>query len=236
MCSVHTRTLSIIFSEFGTNVSVKLSKLLPTPSDKHFVGKQFFLKYFFIVLDFGRYIFLTDDNFIVAKLSKLFSTTSAENFDKKFLLKNTSSFFPDREHFLFWLSAKFLQRIVQTPFYVFRKPFEDADFFQFFVFGPYSDFEQIFLTFGTNFFVKLSKLLSPCLDEHFAGKFFFGKFFNLSSDFEQNIFWTWLKFSQKSIQKPILRVQKTFWGNCFSENFLIPMYTRTMSESVSEFC
>ena len=131
MCSVHTRTLSIIFSEFGTNVSVKLSKLLPTPSDKHFVGKQFFLKYFFIVLDFGRYIFLTDDNFIVAKLSKLFSTTSAENFDKKFLLKNTSSFFSDREHFLFWLSAKFLQRIVQTPFYVFRKPFGDANFFDF---------------------------------------------------------------------------------------------------------
>ena len=79
---------------------------------------------------------------------------------------------------------------------------------------------NFFLTCGTNFSVKLSKLLSPCLDEHFDGKHFFGKFFNLSLDFERNIFWTWVKITQKSSQKRILRVQKTFWWNwLFGELF-----------------
>ena len=95
---------------------------------------------------------------------------------------------------------------------------------------------KFLLTIGTNFSVKLSKLLSPCLDEHFDGKHFFGKFtFILSSDFQQNIFWTWLKISHRSSQKRNLRVQKTFWGNWLFGDFFDPIFTETMSESVSEF-
>ena len=131
-CLVHTRTLSIIFSDFWDKFFRKVFKTASYTFRRTLWWKTIRLKNF--LQSFGlwsKQFFLTDDIFFVAKLSKLLSTTSTEHFDKNFLLKNTSSFFPDREHFLFWLSAKLLERIVQTLFYVFRKPFEDADFFNF---------------------------------------------------------------------------------------------------------
>ena len=209
---------------FGVKFSVKLSKLIPTPSDKHFDGKQIFLKNFFILLDFGWCIFLTDDNFIVAKTSKLLSTTSGNTLIKKIFLKNTSSFFPDHEQFISWLSAKILQRGCPNCFVRVQKTFSRCGFFQLFCFWRKFDFWSIFFqTCGTNFSVKLSKLLSPCLDEHFDGKHFFGKFFNLSLDFERNIFWTWVKISQKSslnvscVFRKIFRkltFRRIYWSIC----------------------
>ena len=136
-------------------------------------------------------------------------------------MRNTSLFFPDHEQFISWLSAKTLQRGCPNCFVRVQKIFSRCGFFQLFCFWSKFDIWAIFfLTCGTNFSVKLSKLLSPCLDEHFDGKHFFGKFANLSLDFERNIFWTWVKITQKSSQKLILRVQKTFWWNwLFGELF-----------------
>ena len=160
--------------------------------------------------------------FLFANLSKLLSTTSGEHFDKTFF-KNPSSFFQDREKFIFWLSAKILQRGCPNCFVRVQKTFWRCGFLELFCFWCKFRFWAIFfLLFGRHFSVKLSKLLSPCLDKHFDGIDFFGKFFNLSSDFERNIFWTWLKTSQKSIQKPILRVLKTFWGNWLFGEFFDP--------------
>ena len=156
--------------------------------------------FFFFSADFGRHIFLTEDNFIVAKLSKLCSTTSGEHFDKKFLSKNTFSFFPDREPFLFWLLAKHLQRACPNSFLRVQKPFEYADFFTFCFWSVFRFWANFSLTFRTNFSVKLSKLLSPCLDEHFDGKIFFGKLFNSSSDSDRNKFCPSVKSSQKDSQ------------------------------------
>ena len=222
-CVVHTRTLSIIFLTFGTSFPVKFSKLLPTVSDGHFDGKQFFLKNFFNLLNFGRNSFFW--------LMTIFLLQNCQNcflrLQRNTLIKN-----------FFWKTLPHFFRTVSISFSDFRQNFYRGlsklfstcseillkmRIFSMFCFWSIFRFWANFsLTFGTNLFVRLSKLLSPCLDEHFDGKFFFGKFFNLSSDFERIIFWTWVTVSQKSSQKRILRVQKTFWGNWLFGEFFDP--------------
>ena len=129
---------------------------------------------------------------------------------KNFFWKTLPHFFPDREQFIFWLSAKFLQRGCPNCLYVFRRHFQDADFSIVLFSVQIQILSSFFLTFGTIFSVKLSKLLSPCSDKHFDGNHFFGKFFKLSSDFERNIFWTWVKISQESSQNVSCVFRKIF--------------------------
>ena len=135
-------------------------------------------------------------------------------------MKKTSSFFPDHEQFISWLSAKTLRRGCPNCLVRVHKTFSRCRFFQMFcLWRKFGFWAKFFRTSGTNFSVKMSKLLSPCLDEHFDGKHFFVKFFNLSSEFDRNILWIWVKSSQKSSQKRILRVQKTIWRNWLSGEF-----------------
>ena len=219
---VHTRTLSIIFSDFWDKFFRIVFKTASYTFRWTLCSKTILLKVLFNLLDFGRNSsFWLMTTFLLQNCQNCFLRLQRNTLIKNFFWKTLPHFFRTvsisfsdfRENFYRGLSKLFStcsENLLKMRI------------FSLFVFGPYWGFEQLFLTFGTNFFVKLSKLLSPCLDEHFAGKFFFGNFFNLSSDFERNIFWTWLKISQKSIQKPILRVQKTIWGNCFFGEFFEP--------------
>ena len=209
------------FLNFGTNVSVKMSKLLPTRPDEHFHGKQFFLNTFFIPWTLVDAFFWLMTILSLQNFQKCFLRLQGNTLIKKNFLKNTSSFFPDREQFISWFAAKTLRRSCPNCFVRVQKTFSRCGLFQLFCFWrKFGFWANFFLTCGTNFSVKLSKLLSPYSDDYYDRKHFFGKFFNLSSDFERNIFWTWVKFSQKSSQKRILRVQKSFWRNwLFGEIF-----------------
>ena len=145
-CLVHARTLSIFFSDiWGQNfrkvfitASYTFRRTLWWKTILHKNLLQSFALW-------SKQFFLTDENFFVAKLSKLLSTTSGEHFDKKNFLKNPSSFFFRTVSSLFSdFRQKFYRQVVETVLYVFRKLFEDAEFFYCFVFGANSDFEQIF--------------------------------------------------------------------------------------------
>ena len=95
---------------------------------------------------------------------------------------------------------------------------------------------NFFLTIGTNFSVKLSKLLSLCFDEHFDGKCFFynsSSFpFRTLSETISDIVW---KFQRKLVIIVSCVFRKHFEETDFSGKYLIPMYTRTMGEKVPEF-
>ena len=216
-CLVHTRTLSIISSEFWGQNFPQVFKTASYIFRRTLWWKTILLKNLLQFLHCGRNssfwlttVFLLQicQNCI---LRLQVSILIKKDFEKLFLVffRTVSNLFSDFRQNIY-------RQVVETVLYVFRNLFEYADFFNCFVFGANLDFEQIFfLTCGTNFSVKLSKLLSPYSDDYFDGKHFFGRFFNLSSDSERNIFWTWVKFSQKSSQQRILRVQKTFWRNWF---------------------
>ena len=152
-CSVHTMTLSKKFSDFWGKISVKFSKLIPTPSDKlwwktillkillHSFG--LWLMHFFDWWQVYRWKFIKSAVYDIKKTLWL----------KKVFWKTLPHFFPDREQFIFWLSAKFYREVVQTVLYVFRKHFKDADFLICFVFGANSDFEQIFFWHSAQIFL-----------------------------------------------------------------------------------
>ena len=138
------------------------------------------------------------------------STLIKKLFEKPFVV-----FFPDSEQSIFWLSAKILQTGCRNCFVRVQKTLWRCGIFLLFCFWcKFRFWANFFLTFGTNFSVKLSKLLSLCFDEHFDGKCFFLKFFFiLFSDFERNNFWSRVEISKKASHNCILRVQKIFWGN-----------------------
>ena len=79
------------FLNFGTNVSVKMSKLLPTRPDEHFHGKQFFLNTFFIpwtLVDafFWLMTILSLQNFQKCFLRLQGNTLIKKIFEKHFLI------------------------------------------------------------------------------------------------------------------------------------------------------
>ena len=215
-CSVHTRTLSKIISEFWDKCFRKIVKTASYASRRTLSWKTILLKKILHSLDFGWCIFLTDDNFIVAKISKLFSTTSGEHFDKKnFFEKHFLIFSGPWASYFLTFGKNFTERLFKLFCTCSENNFNMRIFSVVLFLAHTWILSKFFLTCDTNFSVKLSKLLSPCSDDYFDGKHFFGKFFNLASDFERKIFWTWVKNSQKSSQKRILRVQKSFWRNWF---------------------
>ena len=133
---------------------------------------------------------------------------------------------------IFWKTIPHFFRTVSISFSDFRQKFYRGlsklfslcsenllkmRIFSLFVFGPYWGFEQLFLTFGTNFFVKLSKLLSPCLDEQFAGKFYFRKVL-------QFIFGVWAKHSLNLVKIFKEKYSKTY--PACSENILRKLFFR----------
>ena len=95
-------------------------------------------------------------HFFIAKLPKLISTTSGEHFDKKTFFdkplldffRTVSNLFPD-------FRQKLYREVVQTVLYVFRKHFQDADFFNCFVFGATLNFEQFSSDMRHKFFCKV---------------------------------------------------------------------------------
>ena len=214
---VHARTLSIFFSDiWGQNfrkVFITASYTFRRTLWRKTILLKNLLQSFAL---WSKQFFLTDDSFFVANLSKLHSTTSGEHFDKKRFLKNFSSFFSGQWAIYFLTFGKNSTEVVETLLYVFRKLFEDADFFNCFDFWCEIRFwANFFLTFGTIFSVKLSKLLSLFRRTLWRKVFFLKFFFILFSDFERNIFWIRVEISEKACQNCILRVQKTFWGNRF---------------------
>ena len=81
-CLVHTRTLSIISSEFRGQNFPQVFKTASYTFRRTLWWKTILLKN--LLQSFAlwsKQFFLTDDNFFVAKLTKLLSTTSGEHFD-----------------------------------------------------------------------------------------------------------------------------------------------------------
>ena len=141
------------FLNFGTNVSVKMSKLLPTRPDEHFHGKQFFLNTFFIpwtLVDafFWLMTILSLQNFQKCFLRLQGNTLIKKNFWKTLphFFRTVSNSFPD-------LRRKLYGEVVPTVLSVFRKHFQDADYFNCFVFGANLDFEQIFFWHAAQIFL-----------------------------------------------------------------------------------
>ena len=172
-CLVHTRVLSIILPDFWDKSLLKVFKTASYTFKRTLWWKTILLLQFFEI--WSKQFFMTDDYFFVAKLSRLLSTISGEHFDKKTFLKNPSSFFSGQRAILFSdFRQKIYRQVVETVLYVFRKLLEDAGFFKLFCFRcKFRFWANFFLIFGTNFSVKLSKLLSLCFDEHFDGKCIF---------------------------------------------------------------
>ena len=132
-CLVHTRVLSIILPDFWEKSFLKVFKTASYTFKRTLWWKTILLLQIFEI--WSKQFFLTDDYFFVAKLSKLISTNSGEHSDKKISLKNPSSFLRTVSNFFSDFRQFFYREVVQTVLYVFRKPFEDADFFNCFVFG-----------------------------------------------------------------------------------------------------
>ena len=109
------------------------------------------------------------------------------------------------------------------------------NFFQKHFLSFFRNVSSFFLKFGKTFSVKLSKLLFPCLDEHLMRSIFSESssiYLRTLSERFSELGW---KFHRKVFKNLSCVFRKHFQETDFSENLLIPMYTRTMSESVSEF-
>ena len=125
-CLVHTRTLSIISSEFrGQN----FPQVFKTASYtfRHFDGKQFF---FFNLLNFGRNSsFWLMTIFLLQNCQNWFLRIHGNTLIKKLFEKPFVVFFPDSEQSIFWLSAKTLQRGCPNCFVRVQKTFSRCGFF-----------------------------------------------------------------------------------------------------------
>ena len=125
---------AFFFWLLGTKIPIKFSKLLPTPSDGHFDGKQFFLKIFFNLFDFGRSSrFWLTTIFLLQNCQNCFLWLQGNTLISKISWKTLLRFFRTLSKLFFDFRKNFYREVVQTVLYVFRKPFEDADFFNFLI-------------------------------------------------------------------------------------------------------
>ena len=134
------------FLTFGDKIFRKVFKTASYTFRRTLWWKTILLKN--LLQSFGlwsKQFFLTDDNFFVANLSRLLSTTSGEHFDKKTFLKNPSSFFSGQWAIYFPTFGKIsTDRLSKLFCTCSENSLKMRVFLNCFVFGANSDFEQIF--------------------------------------------------------------------------------------------
>ena len=160
---------------FGKNFTEKLSKLISTCSENQLTKQIFSIFLLFLIQTRTSGEIFSDfwQKKFPVNLSKLLSTRSRSTVGWKIFFENFFFvWFPNFERSCFWLSAKFLKRGRPNWFVRVQKTFWRCALFQFFVFSPYWIVTKCFLTFDTNFCVKLSKPLSPCFNDLSDGIFF----------------------------------------------------------------
>ena len=201
------------FLNFGTNVSVNLWKLLPTPSDKHFDGKCLFKIFFFILSsNFER------NNFwIRVEISEKASQNCILRVQKTFFRKRTSveifwfqcilglgvKMFPN-----FGSSSSNLPKLLSKSS---GKRFDE-------VFGKKSFFFSFWLKrllkSGKNFTETLSKLISTCSENQLTKQIFSIFLTFLIHTPTSGEFFLWLladKNSRKLVKTAFYRFREYTW-------------------------
>ena len=128
--------------------------------------EKIFFSFWILVRTFSEF-----SNSFLAKVWKLFSKNWYEHFNQKNLFWKILRFFSELDPNIFWLSAKILRKGCQNCFLCVQKHVEETDFFIFFLFSLCNrTLSKTFLTCGSEFSTKLSKLFSSCSDEQYVEK------------------------------------------------------------------
>ena len=130
---------------------------------------------------------------------------------------------------------KLYRKVDKSRFTVFKNYFVDAQFFTFFVFGPYQILSKNFSDISHNFFCNVVRTVFPMFRRTVWWKVLFSKSsssFYLQTLRERFSELVW-NFHRKVVKNLSCVFRNHFEDTDFSGKFLIPMYTRTMSENVS---
>ena len=216
------------FPTFGKKYFANLAELLSKRSDEQYdVQPTTSLKSSSYLFGFWPKLFLKFRILFFAKVWKLFSKNWYEHFNqKKSFLKSSLQSFSESDRNIFWLLAKNPRRDCQICFLRLQKYFEETDFFNFVFFSLCNrTLSKTFLTCGSEFSTKLSKLLPTCSDDNFDEKknifkkliFFFEIWANFFPTFGKKYSATLAEVLSKrsdehfDVQQPLLKNILLFW-------------------------
>ena len=154
-CLVHTRTLNIISSVFSGQNFPQVFKTASYTFRRTLWWKTILLKN--LLQSFAlwsKQFFLTDDIFLLQNCQNCFLRLQVSTLIKKKLFEKLFlAFFRTVSNLFSDFRQNIYRQVVETVLYVFRNLFEDALFFNCFVFCANLDFEQIFFWHAAHFFL-----------------------------------------------------------------------------------